>query len=454
MAATALLVILTFLVNSQTPAGWDATYQRVQQLILDKKTAEAIVVLEGVLKSSPGFDPARYELADVHRMLALEAALKGPSNAAAMRRELELAAAGYRRVAGGTSEYKQLAVGKLMMVYGADELDRPAEVIPFARQYVQMSPGSAIGHAALANALMTTGQERAATAALLTARTAIGPDDAPLLATVIVEYVLKTKTSSPADLTVLLDWADGTLDRLLRDAPKDRRLLLTKAASVSFRADRLETDPARKRELKAEADRAFARFQDANPDRGNVSAPPPPGAFDSLPPPPPPPPPMPSAFQGAMAEGSKLLADKRYAEAAALWETLIKSNPEFPPTHYLRANALLLAGQRPAMDAALKTARTSISGEPAARHMAATYLFDMVSSNKTIAASDARVLLTEARLMLDDALQKHPGYWEAIVYKSLVVRAQAKYETDPAMAKSLTAEADRLRAQAEAMRKK
>jgi hypothetical protein len=64
------------------------------------------------------------------------------------------------------------------------------------------------------------------------------------------------------------------------------------------------------------------------------------------------------------------------------------------------------------------------------------------------------MLLSEARALLDEALKKNPAYWEAVVYKSLVVRGQAKYETDPALAKTLIAEADRLRAQADAMRKK
>ena len=270
----------------------------------------------------------------------------------------------------------------------------------------------------------------------------------------IVDYVHKATTSSTADLKALVDWADGTLNRLLRDAPNDRKLLLTKAASASFRADRLETDPARKRALKAEADRAFSRFVDANPDRGGVPPAPTAAAFASLPPPPPPPPPMPRGFESAMAEADKLIAAKRYTAAAAVWEGLIRSNPEVPPPHYLRAHALLLAGQRPAADAAVKTARTSIGAAPESRHMAATYLFDMVSSHKTIAAADAKMFLTEARLLLDDALQKNPAYWEAAVYKSLVVRTQAKYETDQTVVTTLTAEADRLRAQAEAMRPK
>jgi tetratricopeptide (TPR) repeat protein len=457
MVATQLSVAIALVIGLQTPAGWDAAFQRAQRLILDNKTADAIVVLEGVLKASPGFDPARYEIAEAHRMLALELALKGPSQDATKRREFELAAAAYRRVAVGTSEYKQLAVGRLLMVYGEDELNRPAEVVTFARQYVRISPGSAIGHAALAHALVATGREPAATAALLAARTAVRADDTQLLATVIVDYVLKAKTSSTTDLKALVDWADATLDRLLRDAPNDRKLLLTKAASALFRADHLETNPARKRALKAEADRAFGRFEDANPDRGGVPSAPSSSALASVPPPPPPPQPpsaMPPGFVSAMAEADNLFAAKRYTDAAAAWEKLIQATPEFPPPHYLRANALLLAGQRPAVDAALKAARTSVGAAAEARYMAATYLFDMVSSNTTIAAADAKMLLTEARVMLDDALKKNPAYWEAVVYKSLVVRAQAKYETDPAVIKTMTAEADRLRAQAEAMRRK
>ena len=448
------LVLFGILVSPQTPAGWDATYQRVAQLILDHKTGEAVALLEGVLKSSPGFDPARYELADTQRMLALEALVKGPSQQATSRREFERAAANYRRVAEGASEYKPLAIGKLLLVYGEDELNRPAELITFARQYIQFSPGSAMGHVTLANALIATGQEAAATAALLAARTAVRTDDAKLLATMIVDYAIKSKASSIADLKALIDWADGILDGLLRQSPDDRRLLLTRAASASFRADRLETDPARKSALKAEADRAFSRFQDANPNRGAAPTAPSASELALVPPPPPPPPPMPPDFQKTMADAGNLADRKQYIAAAAIWEKLIKSHPEFPPSHYMRANALLLAGQRAAVEAALKTARTSIGAGPESRHMAATYLFDMVTSNKAIVAADAKMLLSEALLMVDDALKKNPKYWEAAVYKSLVVRTQAKYETDPAVIKKLIAEADRLRAQAEALRPK
>ena len=41
-----------------------------------------------------------------------------------------------------------------MRVYGEDELNRPSEVIPFAKQYIQIDPASPIGHITLARALL------------------------------------------------------------------------------------------------------------------------------------------------------------------------------------------------------------------------------------------------------------------------------------------------------------
>jgi tetratricopeptide (TPR) repeat protein len=449
MTVTVLCVSLALNLTAAAPAAQDAAYQHALRLMVDHKPAEAIAALERLLRSWPDYDPARYELANAHRMQGLETALKGPSQGAEARRHFQLAAGQFRRLAEGSGDYKLLAIMQLVMIYGDDELGQPADVIPFARQYVALSPQSAAGHIALANALRSTQQEPAGAATLLAARNVVRADDSRLLATMMVEYVVKAQTSSTADLKSLLDWADRVVDGLLRAEPGDRNLLLTRAASASFRADRLESNPARKRALKLEADRAFERFEAANPNR--AAAPPAP-SFADLPPPPPPPPPRPSGFDAAMADSDRLLASKHYAAAAAVWETLIKSNPGFPPAYYMRANALLLAGQRPAAEAAVKAARTSIGAAPDARHQAATYILDMVTGFSAIGADGARMLLREARTMLDDALQKRPDYWEATASKSDVLRMQARYETDPATVKSLTDEADRLSAQATALR--
>jgi len=119
-------VVVALLV--QAPAGWDATYVRGQQLVLDKKTADAIKLFESVVKASPAFDGAHYALAEAHHMAGLEAILLGPSHDAAKRQHLEAAAKHFRLAADRKGEYLQLAVGNLMRLYGEDELNQPKEL--------------------------------------------------------------------------------------------------------------------------------------------------------------------------------------------------------------------------------------------------------------------------------------------------------------------------------------
>jgi hypothetical protein len=68
--------------------------------------------------------------------------------------------------------------------------------------------------------------------------------------------------------------------------------------------------------------------------------------------------------------------------------------------------------------------------------------------------ADAKKLLADALLLIDDALKAKSDYWPGVEYKAILVRERAKFETDPALIKSLLAESDRLRAQAAAGHKK
>ena len=67
MAATSALVVVALVLGLQAPLGWDATHQRALRLILDEKIDEAIGILDEVLKASPDFDAARYEVAEAQR---------------------------------------------------------------------------------------------------------------------------------------------------------------------------------------------------------------------------------------------------------------------------------------------------------------------------------------------------------------------------------------------------
>jgi tetratricopeptide (TPR) repeat protein len=358
----ATLVVVALLL--QAPAGWDATYLRGQQLMLDKKTADAIKLFESVVKASPTFDGAHYALGDAHHMLGLEAILRGPSQDAAKRRHLEAAAKHFRLAADRKGEYQQLAVGNLMRLYGEDELNQPEEVVIFARQYIQLSPTSSIGHITLARALKATGREAAATAAFLQARSAVPAADALLLATTMVDYAVQTKAASTADLKAMLDYADTIVDRGLKEYPKDRQLIVTKGASALFRAQRLETDPARKRASDAEASRMMDRLFELR-DKTPVATPAAPPGFAE-----------PDGYAAARTQAEGMMSRKQFSAAAGVYEKFVKSNPEFVEAHYFRVRALVLAGQGATIDASLKAARQAIPAAPEVRHMAASYELD------------------------------------------------------------------------------
>ena len=101
----------------------------------------------------------------------------------------------------------------------------------------------------------------------------------------------------------------------------------------------------------------------------------------------------------------------------------------------------------------MKAARAAIPATATARHQFGVHLLDIVNNNKAITPVDAKLILVEARACLDEAIAKNPADPDPVTFKSLVARAQAKFEIDPAVIKTLTAEADRLLAKAAAMRK-
>ena len=326
-----------------------------------------------------------------------------------------------------------------MDVYGEDDLNQAGEVVAFARLYVEINPASAIGHIQLASALRSLGREAAATEALLAARTAVGPDYELLLATSIVDHVLKTPAARPEDGRALLDYAQPVLDDAIAREPTDRSVLLTKAAALRLRGERLEPDPNRKQTLLDESDRVFDQFSESSPNRTSPEEPAPN--------------PLPPGYAEAQAEAESLFGRKQFLAAAAIYGKFVTSHPEFLPPHYMRLGALVAAGRGDEVDAGLEAARASVPATAELRCAAAAYLFELVYRNETIAPADAMKFLAEALLVLDEAMTLKPDYVEALVYKSLVVRTQARFEIDPDKARALSSEADRLKAQADEMRK-
>lgn len=306
-----------------------------------------------------------------------------------------------------------------------------------------------MGHAKLARLLRNTEEAPAATAALLAARGAVASDDRTLLAMSIIDHVINTPDAPSADVRALLDYAEPALDAAVAIEPDNRTLVLTRAGALKLRADRVESDPAVGKALHAESDRLFERFRALNPERLRATD----TAVSRTPDPPAAPPEAPPGYGAARDEAEALYGRKEYPQAAAIYGQFVKSHPEFPPPHYLRLGALLAAGQKDVVDASVKVARTSVPATADSRYTMGIHLVQLELRTAVLSAPDARKLLTEAVLVLDDALALKPGFADAVAYKAVARTRQARIETDPATVKTLIAEADKLRAQAQALRK-
>jgi hypothetical protein len=437
-----LYALVAALLIAQTPAGWDDAYRRGERMMLDGRLQEAVALFEGIVKQNPGFDGGHFALGDAYDMMAAKLDPASSAGAPARRRELMLSAAQqYRAAAAGSGPYRPLAVVKLVRLYGPDELNQPADFVAFAREWVRTSPASGVARITLANGLLAQGNEAAATAALLEARAAIDSEGQPLLAASIVEYITKAPRAPASQVKQLLDYAEPILDREAARSPEPRTFLLAKAAALKLRADRVETDPARRRSLLAESDRVFASSRASAPPAVAAPAEAPPATAAE-----------PPSWRAGRDRAEGLVKRKQYAEAAHVYDAFIRTSPAFTPAHYLRLDALIRAGQSAAIEPSLSQARAAMKATPDEQYLAGTYLLDIVVKNTAIAEADARKILAEASAMFDAELKARP-HMEGLVYKAVTLKQQARFEHDPAAAKALLAEADRLIAQAQGMRK-
>ena len=91
---------------------------------------------------------------------------------------------------------------------------------------------------------------------------------------------------------------------------------------------------------------------------------------------------------------------------------------------------------------------------PEAHHLIATYYWDKVYRDFRLPDADKRKFIESGVQSEDKAIELKSDYFEAITYKNLLLRLQANLEKDPAKQQALLKEADRLRDQAQELRKK
>lgn len=85
---------------------------------------------------------------------------------------------------------------------------------------------------------------------------------------------------------------------------------------------------------------------------------------------------------------------------------------------------------------------------PEAHHTISIYYWDKVFRDKRLPRAQSLEFVKKGIAASDAAIKLNPNYFEAVSYKNILLRQQALYERDPAVVKSLTEQADVLKARA------
>ena len=142
------------------------------------------------------------------------------------------------------------------------------------------------------------------------------------------------------------------------------------------------------------------------------------------------------------------------AERESMARAAIKRFPDAPMAHFQLLRIVLEGSRWTEVEGVLRVAREAIANTPERRQRIGADLHDIVFRSPKLPVDTTKVLLAEGVARLDEALKLKPDFVEALMFKSLLLRLQAeRVEKDPARAKALIAEADKLRAKAEALRK-
>jgi protein TonB len=95
--------------------------------------------------------------------------------------------------------------------------------------------------------------------------------------------------------------------------------------------------------------------------------------------------------------------------------------------------------------AMLEDSAAADPSNPAAHHLVATYYEEKVRKDPQLTPVEITTYIQAGLAAEDRALTLNPDFLDALVYKNILMRHQAKYESDPARRAALIAEADVLR---------
>jgi tetratricopeptide (TPR) repeat protein len=143
---------------------------------------------------------------------------------------------------------------------------------------------------------------------------------------------------------------------------------------------------------------------------------------------------------------AKLYEDAgRYEEAEAQYQKAREAKANDPGVYVALAAFYNRQGEFEKTIDALQKAADMNPNNPEGYHLIATYYWDKANKDFRLSDTQKRDYILKGLSMEDKALQLNPNYLEAMTYKNILLRLQARVEKDPKKQKALIEEADVLR---------
>jgi tetratricopeptide (TPR) repeat protein len=143
---------------------------------------------------------------------------------------------------------------------------------------------------------------------------------------------------------------------------------------------------------------------------------------------------------------AKLYEDSgRYDDAEALYAKAEEVKPNDPSVLAAKASYYNRQGDFPKTIAALEKAASLEPNNPEGYHRVATFYWEKANKDYRLSKKEQKDFILKGIAMEDKALGLNPEYMDAITYKNILLRLQARVEKDPAKQKQLIEQADVLR---------
>jgi tetratricopeptide (TPR) repeat protein len=133
-------------------------------------------------------------------------------------------------------------------------------------------------------------------------------------------------------------------------------------------------------------------------------------------------------------------------EAVALAGDVVKSRPKDPESYRLRGTILAGSGRSQDALADFETAATLDSSNAQRYYTVAVMTYEIVAKPPSLDPAAKRAMIDRGLAALDRADALRPDYFEALTYRTLLLRQLAETETDPAAKQKWIDQADALRA--------